>query len=339
VASDVTGATATAKFQSLVNKKLACCMNPYDPSNPSQLKYDCVDNTKNAAAKFDDLWTGLDPSDSGSQPYASVLSSGGNGMVAGKAISGFYTLGGARCSEFSEFSGVIRAATVNPGQISGQQNQVGAGGTATCEIVPGAYTVTPPTALTSSILATGKKIPYDAVSTSDCTQAQNMRRCPILVRSAIVTTCPRNPMAPLAQNSYTDSSGVTHCLAASVIRFFVRIEQIYTITGIPIMPTIDTFQNASSANSLSISSIIQSKVGMVCPAPALAPTSQHNNTCMGCIAGCGGQQCGTCAEGTYSNAGDTQCTPCLAPNIYTAMPGPSGTPGATSSAACTNVAP
>ena len=324
VAPSVQGATAAAKFNAIINKKLACCLNPYDPSSPSQVKYDCVDNSNIGGASFDAVWTGTDPADSGSQPYAMVLTTGGHGSLSGSSISGFYTLGGARCAAFSEFAGTIRGAKVNPGQIGGQQDSVTASsGGPSCAILPSSYTVTPPSSLTAAVTAIGKTVPYDGFSTSNCDQAQKMRQCPILVRAALVATCPSNPAAPIAQPSYSDGTNI-HCSAASVLRIYVRIEQIYEIAGMPTLPTIDTYQSSITSNSLSIANILQLKVGTTCP----GNTSLHNNVCMGCAAGCGGVSCQQCPANTYSTAGDTVCSSCP-PNL------PHSPPGSTSQVACT----
>jgi hypothetical protein len=322
VSSAVTGATAALKFDNVVNKKLACCLNAFDPANPSQLKYDCVDNSTTHYASFDQLWAGTDGADSGSQAYGLVLS--GGGAVSGMAVSGFYTLSGTRCSEFSEFAEPIHSAKVNPVQMSGQQEKVAAAGSSACAIMPGSYAVSAsPSPLTTALVAAGKKVPYDGLSTSDCTQAANMRRCPILVRAAMVATCPRNPVLPGAQTTYQDALGVNHCLAASTVRVFIRMEQIYEVAGMPTMTTFDTFQQQGSA-SLSISGIIQNKSGNACP----SGTSYKNGTCMGCTAGCGGISCAACPSGAFSMNGDTQCTPCA---IGTYSEG-----SATTCAACTN---
>jgi hypothetical protein len=171
VSSFVAGANAAEKFQHAVNKKLACCLNSFDIASPAApLKYDCVDNSTLAVTSFDALWEGADPADSGGQAYAVVLSSGGNGKDAGKPLSGFYTLAGARCDSFSEFAGPIRSATVNPGQSTTQQAQAG-GSNDACKIVPGTYVANPPANLTSAMTAIGKTVPYDGSSTSNCQQA------------------------------------------------------------------------------------------------------------------------------------------------------------------------
>jgi hypothetical protein len=302
VSESAVGATAAAKFQGIINKKLACCLNPYDPLNPgAPLKYDCVDNTLATGGTFDDLWTGSDPNDSGAQPYAIVLATGGNVSVSAKAVSGFYTMAGARCDAFSEFGGTIKSAKINGGQISGQGEQAGSG--AACEIVPGAYTVTPPNSLMTAVNTAGKTLPWDGLMTTDCKQAMNMRRCPILVRAAIVTSCAKNPIAPVAAKSYLDALGVTHCLAASVVRIFIHIEQIYEIAGMPRMATIDTLRDQNGVNALSIANLIQNKVGTVCP----PGTKQANGTCMGCPANCGGPRCTACPNPLISFAGEITC--------------------------------
>jgi hypothetical protein len=304
VSTSVSGATAALKFDSVVNKKLACCLNAYDPANPAQLKYDCVDNSTTHYASFDQLWAGTDGADSGSQAYGLILS--GGGAVSGMPLSGFYTLSGSRCSEFSEFAGPIHSAKVNPMQMSGQQDKIAAIGSPACAIMPGAYSVSAsPSPLTTAVVAAGKIVPYDGLSLNDCTEAANMRRCPILVRAAMVATCPRNPVLPGAQPTYQDTLGVNHCLAASSVRVFIHMEQIYEVAGMPTMKTFDTYQQQNSP-SLSISGIIQNKSGNACP----AGTSYKSGTCMGCTAGCGGISCAACPAGTFSITGDTQCTPC-----------------------------
>ena len=218
-------------------------------------------------------------------------------------MSGFYTLAGDRCGEFSEFAGTIRSAKVNPSQISGQQDKV-SGSSSTCAIAPGVYSVIPPASLTTGVIATGKTSPYDGSATNDCKQAANMRRCPILVRAAIVTSCPGNPIPPSAQKSYTDAGGLTHCLSATSIRIFMRIEQIYEVAGMPKMQTSDTLQDQGTANALSVSDLIQAKVGNTCQG---GTTSSANGICMGCPANCGNPRCTVCTGGMTSAAGTTGC--------------------------------
>jgi hypothetical protein len=301
-------------------------MNPYDPLSPSQFKYDCVDNSIGAGAgvnsSFDDIWAGSDPVDSGAQAYGMVLTSGGNGLIAGKPISGFYTLQGARCSEFSEFAGIIHGAKINPSQTTGLQSALSSSSGGACEITAAHYSVTPPNSMMLAVQAVGKRLPYDGVTTNNCEQAARMRRCPILVRAALVATCPRNPLPPLVQTTYMDSMNVIHCMAASVLRIYIRMEQIYEIAGMPSMATFDSVQTAGSSNVLSIANIIQAKIGTTCP----GYSTRHSGMCMGCAPGCGGQVCGVCPQGTYSGPGDIQCTSC--------PPGLTSPAGSTSSMAC-----
>ena len=324
----LTPAASPAKFDSVVNKKLACCINSYDPNAPATtLKYDCVDNSTTAYTSFDDLWGRTDQPDSGSQAYGLVLTTGGGPTTSGKPISGFYTLGGSRCTEFSEFAGPIRKAQVNPVQMSGQQEKAVSAGSTGCSIVPNSYVVSPsPSSLTNAVIAAGKTVPYDGASTTDCAEAANMRRCPILVRAAMVATCPRNPALPSAQTSYTDSAGAVHCLAAASIRIYVHMEQIYEVAGMPLMPTVDTYLQQSSS-TISIANLIQSKVANACP----GGTSYMNGLCMGCSQGCGGVGCKQCDAGTFSNAGDIHCTAC---NV-----GTYSDPGSNTCLPCTNTTP
>ena len=217
-------------------------------------------------------------------------------------MTGFYTMSGARCNEFSEFAGVIHSAKVNPGQVSAQQDKAG-GSSSSCAIVPGAYTVTPPASMTTGVTGAGKALPYDGTSTSDCAQAAAMRRCPILVRAAMVASCPSNPTAPVASKQYVDGAGKIHCSAAASIQVHVNIQQIYEVAGMPKMTEVDTVRESTSVNAISIESLIQAKAGLNCP----DGTNSVGGTCMGCPAGCGGPQCKPCTLPDISFKGEISC--------------------------------
>ena len=111
VSNNVSGFDPVVKFNSVVNKKLACCLNEFG-SVGSPVKFDCVQPIRNYR-DFNELWSASDPITDGGQINAILMvDSNGN------PVSGFYGLNGVRCSEFSEFGGDIVPAKIDPALVS-----------------------------------------------------------------------------------------------------------------------------------------------------------------------------------------------------------------------------
>ncbi len=244
VSVEVTGQDAVIRFDNTINKKLACCMNSMSTVNNSGafIKFDCVDNSSNTYTNFDSLWGSADSSNDGGQSNALVLSGS-----LGKYLTGFYTVDGVRCDEYSEFADSYAPTKVIKGS----------GGTWVTQTVSGSTTITPPSALRS--IFSSKKVPSTALE---------MKRCPIVARAAMVATCPPKTELPVVQKTYVDSSGLKHCSSASGIQVHVRIEQIFEIEGMPKMKTVDTVAERRLASSISVESIISNKNGGACPGGA-----------------------------------------------------------------------
>jgi hypothetical protein len=246
-----------ARFNDIANKKLACCMNEFNPAIPDDTaKFDCVENAKVRYIDFNDLWSSVVDEDPDMMNAVYLTN------AAGKPISGFYTLSGARCDDLSEFAAPlsgIQPYVIDPTMMSGQQMKVGGVRpvTGVLYLVPNVRSFTD---LQSKL---NKKFP-DPTNPTGLAQALH---CPILVRAAMVAACPSNPMLPVAQESYTFPNGAgtkTRCAAASSIQMHVRIEQLYEITGTPKMQTIDTVLTPAMANSVSMERILARKNGTVC---------------------------------------------------------------------------
>jgi len=237
VSTHITGSTAAARFQNTVNKKLACCLNLFSTGD-AYAKFDCVQNSKTHYTNFDELWDSADTAAQGGQSNAMVLT---NSM--GKPMSGFYTLKGTRCHEFSEFAGTIQPARVD--SMTGD----------TVKPLPGPSYTGP-----SSLKLPGTRIP---------TTAAERRRCPILVRAALVVQCPTNPVSPSAtQRTYEDTSSlpsIIRCATASSMQVHIRMEQITEIAKMPRMLPVDTVIDQRNAAAISIERILADKYGNQCP--------------------------------------------------------------------------
>jgi hypothetical protein len=183
-----------------------------------------------------------------------------------RPITGFYSMTGQHCDQFSEFAytSAIQRATVNPLQKSGQQNQVAGAG-----FVYAGGTIPIPTASAYSTIngvvtgTWGKKIP---------TTQQDFLSCPILVRAAMVATCPSMTQAPNALTSVNLGTGNgaggtsgARCAAAGGIQVQLRIEQVFTVTGMPPAKTFDSVVTLNSTTSMDVSQLILNKVGNLCP--------------------------------------------------------------------------
>ncbi len=256
VSSNITAANAAAKFDKAVNKKLACCLNDFDAADPTRTqKFDCIDNSATPYTSFDALWTGSDGSDDGGQPNAIALTGS-----SGQLMTGFYTLDGTRCNQYSEFAGNILAGAVNPVIVSAQQSTVG-NGSATATEMSTATAVVPPTALKTKLTALGKSVPTAG-------GAAAMRLCPILVRAAIKTKCPEATFLPQVIATSTSGS-VKRCASAASIEVHLKIEQLYEIKGTPKMKTIDSLLNPAEAANVDVSGMIKTKTQGLCPAGSI----------------------------------------------------------------------
>jgi hypothetical protein len=261
VSSSVSGVTKRDRFLNVVNKKLACCLNEFG-STISTVKFDCVDNSMQTQVKFDDLWSSSDQSIDGGQLNALILS---NSM--GKTLTGFYTLDGTRCNEFSEFAGVIQPGRVNPSVLSsGVQMNHANQKVKTDEFEEVGMPLELPTAAAYTLI----KNNYTGKGLKTPSTVGERRRCPILVRAALVVQCPKNPVPPATQRTVelTNASGqVTDrmCSRASAAQVHIRVEQVTEIAGMPKMKVEDTVVDQKNAATISIERIIANKYGNLCP--------------------------------------------------------------------------
>jgi hypothetical protein len=264
VSAGVGGATPQARFENAVNKKLACCLNQYDSTDPTAsgfLKYDCIDNSTKRYADFNALWTSTDEASDGGQMNAFILTNS-----AGKEITGFYTLDGRRCNEFSEFtSDTIQPGVVNPAMSLGQGKGAGGSKAADAFEARGSSLAKPSGSAYSFLYG---KLGSDRNKAP--TSTADRRRCPVLVRAALVVGCPQNPASASAfQKTYeeTDASGnkKRRCSVASNMQVHVRVEQVWEIAGTPLLKPVDTVIDGRSAGSIAIDQIIMNKYGDQCP--------------------------------------------------------------------------
>ena len=251
VSNEITGTSATAKFNNVMNKKLACCLNRFNPGDAYQ-KFDCVENSKKTYTNFDQLWTSDDGS-ADTQMNAIVLANS-----QGKPLSGFYTLSGTRCNEYSEFGGELRPARVNPVISATRMNH--ASGTMDSDAIEYLAAAEP---LPSSTAYTQLKTGLGSTAKVPTTAAER-RRCPILVRAALVAQCPTNPMPPATKRNYV-SGGVVRCPDANAVAIHIRVEQLTEISGTPKMETVDTVLHPRAASAISIERILSQKYGNQCP--------------------------------------------------------------------------
>ena len=264
VSLTITGSTKAEKFENAMNKKLACCLNEFG-STGSSVKFDCVDNSHTHYSNFNEIWGSNDESVDGGQSNAIVLA---NSM--GRLLSGFYSLSGQRCAEYSEFGGLITPGKVNPAIVTSGMNLAKQAGVAPANAFQEDST---------QPLIHGEA--HGALSTYFASKgvpqtASEKRRCPILVRAAIVTKCPTNPIPPAAQKTITLPDGSTHCSAASALQVEVRIEQIYEIASTPKMMPEDTILDPKNASQVSIERLIAEKYGNQCP----PGTSRMGDACV-----------------------------------------------------------
>ncbi len=246
-------------WSQIVNKRVACCTNDMDANTiSSSVKFDCVDNTAQAkTATFNELWA-ADPSTLGGQLNAVVLSTGNY-----QPLTGWYTQEGRRCMEFSEFSTTqIVPGTVVPFSPGGQKEITTAPWLATGAAIP--MPSGPAFDDIVSKLGVKAKGPNPAAGTS--VELNNARRCPLLVRAALITRCPGNPAAGTNAPRFTvkDANNIARCPSADSAQVQVRVEQVFRIAGEPQMAPVDTIVDQKSAGTLNVGDIIRNKNGGKC---------------------------------------------------------------------------
>ncbi len=250
---------SNTNFQKLANKKLACCLNSHAVSSAgatqqSFLKYDCLQtkevDASGARLDFNALWAGGDDTQDGGQMNALALVS-----AVGQPITGFYSLRGTRCGKFSEFGGELRPKRVQPFLVANQQVTV-AGGSG-IENIGAVYALPSGTAYQNLKAGINKGIP---------STLQEMNDCPILVRAALVVSCPSsnagNP-PDLRLQDPTDGT-LVRCPMAASITVHLRIEQLYQIAGQSPLKTFDTRAMKDQIASLDVSEIIGNRFGDTC---------------------------------------------------------------------------
>lgn len=244
VSSEVSGATMTEKFNNTVNKRLACCMNENGINASSMfLKYDCVDNSSVPYSEFDELWESNEEGLSNAVVMSNAL---------GEYINGFYTLSGAKCSQYSDFGS---SASYKPKRLTKGSN----GQWIAADLMPGNRDIFPHNDLSSLMIQKGLSIP---------SSPSEMVRCPVLVRVATVMTCPAPTKLPALQRTFTPTNGKTRCSSAASVKLHVRIEQLHEIQGVPTMKPVDTIQEKRLVSSISVEKIIVNKSQGKCPAGA-----------------------------------------------------------------------
>jgi hypothetical protein len=246
-------------WDQIINKRAACCSNDMNAATTSStVRFDCVDNTAFAkTATFNQLWAS-DPSTTGGQLNAMVIAEGNN-----IPLTGWFTSDGRRCLEFSEFTNTpIIPGTVPPLVVTGQQETVTANWVATGTALP----MPSGAAFSDIITRLGPKARAPNPSAGTQIELNNARRCPILVRAAMITRCPGTTTAGqnLPRFTVTDSAGITRCPSADSIQIHVRIEQIFRIAGEPQMPPIDTITDQKSVGTINVGDVIRNKNGGQC---------------------------------------------------------------------------
>lgn len=271
VSPRITAANDTERFHKTMNKLLATCLNGFGtqttaPANPSDgnNKLDCIANGFVKYASFDQLWAATTPADDGGFPYAIQLRN-----AEGNPITGFYTLKGQRCDEFSEFGGDLVSAKVNPNGVGGYFTKTVAGSDPATAIQTTGKFIPLPGSIGGGVA--GYSEMREKIGLPVPTTADQMRRCPILARAAIQVSCPDNDAYPTAAQrpTYEEKVGSTvvrqQCSAASDIKVHMRVEQIYELAGMPVLKAKETIVNGGSSSSVSIQRIIAEKTGGQCP--------------------------------------------------------------------------
>lgn len=255
----ITGSSKLAAFENTQNKKLAACLNEFG-STLATIKFDCVDNQR-IYADMNELWAGADSEAQGGQPYGFQLTDG-----MGKVLTGFYTLEGKRCEEFSEFAGALQ-----PGRL--RESSGGWVFAAQGNALPQpSDALTGVAQLKQRLAGLGKRVPATATE---------MKQCPLLVRAALVANCPKNGPLPAVQKTLEvlDASGSVlsrRCSIASTVTVHTRIEQLYEIEGSAPIPTQDSVADRVAMSGISVAQINFGKKLSACP----PGTSQQGELCV-----------------------------------------------------------
>lgn len=259
------GNTEVERWNNTINKKFAACLNGFGTNSSinatSGQKLDCISNDFIHYSDFNDLWSSTDKADDGGLPNAIALANAEGGI-----ISGFYQLDGKRCNEYNEFAGVIQPAILNP-KTKGIPYS-------TPEIENVGEPIKTPgsgnggaTVVYNDMKSKFRAAPFNAKIPSE-RGADEMRRCPLLVRAAAIFSCPDNVTGQPIVTYETSSSGIVtrrQCTVAKDIKIQLRIEQVYQIRGTLTAPTYDTVANPGASSAVAIQRIIAEKYGRGCP--------------------------------------------------------------------------
>jgi hypothetical protein len=238
-------------------------MNPGD----RYTKLDCIDNSTRKFDSFNELWASQDDPENGERMNAIVLANASaskqilNGVDlnagARKPISGFYSLNGVYCPEFSEFlapSTGIQAYKVDAPIKVIQQESVGSQPIAIGAAFPlPSDTVLGP--IRARLIAAGKRYP---------TTVPEMNRCPLLLRAAMVFECKTNrKKSPIDMTtSYVDETrphDKIRCNTASSAQIHIRLEQIFQVAGENPVKTIDSIYDQNRMGTISIDQILKGR--------------------------------------------------------------------------------
>jgi len=234
----VSSVAAGEVFDDFVNQKLKCCMHGSSP-NDAFAKYDCIENASQKYQNFNELWASSDELANGGKMNAILLT----GPLGSKqALTGFYTTEGKYCSEFSEFA--VPTEGIQPFKIDG----------ATKSPIGQAYPLPNGIDTIRTQLAVKRRFP---------TTIDEMKRCPVLLRAALLVKCGTNtPVAGALPKTYTDltqAKDISRCTTASSVQIHLRMEQIYQIAGQANLKTIDTITDHNQTSSISVDAILKSQ--------------------------------------------------------------------------------
>jgi hypothetical protein len=224
-------------------------MNPGSKANQADHRLDCIE-TQNT--DFDSLWASKDWDHDGGQMNAILLAATGaktevlpSGQVVriGSVISGFYSREGTLCPQFSEFmapGGALTRFKVEAMQKTIQQDH--ASSQSGIDPMGTPYpSLQVPVSISASFHTKGRRNKYPS-------SIQEMNLCPVLVRAAIITQCPKG--------SKPDADGSIRCEVARSVSIRIKIEQLFEIAGIPTFKPIDTVLNPEQASSINVKDVL-----------------------------------------------------------------------------------
>jgi len=115
-----------------------------------------------------------------------------------------------------------------------------------------------------SKLGTRAKVPNPSLGTA--IELNHARRCPLLVRAALISRCPGNPPAGTNAPRFTvnDASNITRCPSADTAQVHIRVEQVFRIAGEPQMAPVDTILDQKFSSTLNVGDVIRTKNGGKC---------------------------------------------------------------------------